>query len=67
MLGEAEARRKSCTGKNRYETRRIAQLALKGYQSVGKGAGLQSYRCPWCDGWHLGHGRQKWQKRSKWI
>ena len=49
---EAARRQKSCESKNRYATKGEAQLAIASCAEYGT-KGLQSYRCPYCDGWHL--------------
>ena len=49
---EEAQRRKACESKNRYSSRdeaRAAIAACKEYEAKD----LQTYRCPYCDGWHL--------------
>ena len=45
----------ACTGKLRFEPHRRDQ-ATKLAQSMGRRCGVKlvSYRCPHCDGWHVG-------------
>ena len=44
---------RGCSSKAVYVTRSEAKSLVRhgrrGY------AGLKPYRCPWCEGWHLGH------------
>ena len=49
---EAARRQKSCESKNRYATKDEAQLAIASCAEHGT-KGLSSYRCPYCNGWHL--------------
>jgi hypothetical protein len=49
-----------CQGKVRHETRRAAEKAMasqKRRHKIQPRAGqYRAYRCPKCDGWHLGSG-----------
>lgn len=45
-------RRKACESKNRYCSRADAEAAIASCAEHGT-RGLHSYRCPYCDGWHL--------------
>lgn len=48
-----EARRnKACQSKNRYTTRGEAEDAIAACAAYGT-TGLYSYRCEYCNGWHL--------------
>ena len=49
---EAALRRKSCESKNRYSSKYEAQQAIRSCEEHGR-TGLHSYRCPYCNGWHL--------------
>ena len=49
---ETARRQKSCESKNRYATKADALLAIASCAEHGT-KGLSSYRCPYCDGWHL--------------
>ena len=49
---EAALRNKACESKNRYSSRAEAQEAIRACEAHGK-RGLHSYRCQYCDGWHL--------------
>ena len=49
---EAALRRKACESKNRYTSKSEAEAAISECASYGT-TGLHSYRCPYCDGWHL--------------
>lgn len=46
---------RSCTGKRRFATRRLAVAAAD-----RKLARYDAYRCKFCDGWHLGHHKPGW-------
>ena len=49
---EAALRRKACESKNRYSCASDAQDAIRACAEHGT-TGLHSYRCPYCNGWHL--------------
>lgn len=49
---EAAQRHRACESKNRYATRGEAEAAIASCADYGT-TGLQSYKCPYCDGWHL--------------
>ena len=49
---EAALRKKACESKNRYISKSEAEAAISACASYGT-TGLHSYRCPYCDGWHL--------------
>lgn len=49
---EAALRKKACESKNRYISKSEAEAAISECASYGT-TGLHSYRCPYCDGWHL--------------
>ena len=49
---EAALRNKACESKNRYSSRAEAQEVIRECEAHGK-RGLHSYRCKYCDGWHL--------------
>lgn len=49
---EAALRKKACESKNRYMSKSEAEAAISACASYGT-TGLHSYRCPYCDGWHL--------------
>ena len=49
---EKALERKACTSKNRYTSKREAEEAIVACAAYGT-RGLHSYRCPYCDGWHL--------------
>ncbi len=52
-------RSKGCLNKNRYDTRELAESALRDYaHRYGEHGGVRVYRCKWCGGWHLGHDRK---------
>lgn len=49
---EAALRRKSCESKNRYASKYEAECAIASCADYGT-TGLHTYRCPYCNGWHL--------------
>ena len=49
---DAARRNKACERKNRYATQGEALLAIKSCADYGT-TGLRSYRCKYCNGWHL--------------
>lgn len=49
---EAARRKKACESKNRYASRYEALDAIASCAEHGT-TGLQCYRCPHCNGWHL--------------
>ena len=49
---EAARRDKACSSKNRYATQGEALAAIAACEEYGT-RGLQAYRCPYCNGWHL--------------
>ena len=49
---EAVRREKACESKNRYSTQWEAQEAIATCEAYGT-TGLKTYRCPYCNGWHL--------------
>lgn len=56
MSSKRHFRRRSCTGKVRYESAQAARYALycatKRYGYTGH---MHVYHCGFCGGWHLGH------------
>jgi hypothetical protein len=59
MASKRGIRRKSCTGKRRYVTVKEAKYAIytltraKGYTGT-----MNTYMCPFCNGYHVGHAGQ---------
>lgn len=49
---EQALRKKACLSKNRYDTRAEAEKTIRACEAHGT-RGLHTYRCPYCDGWHL--------------
>ena len=49
---EAALRNKACESKNRYSCQSDAQEAIRLCAEHGQ-TGLRSYRCKYCNGWHL--------------
>ena len=48
-------RERGCTSKAMFLSRREARSISR---QPWASSGLKPYRCRWCDGWHLGHGRR---------
>jgi hypothetical protein len=56
----------SCQAKVQYPTHEAAESALLARDDGGRGT--NPYRCPWCTGWHVGHGkgrRDTWKKKKR--
>ncbi len=49
---EVGRRNKACASKNRYATQSEARDAIFACAEHGR-TGLSTYRCPYCNGWHL--------------
>jgi len=49
---EAAQREKACESKNRYLSKGEALAAIAACEAHGT-RGLKTYRCPYCNGWHL--------------
>ena len=49
---DAAQREKACASKNRYQTQAEARAAIAACEQYGT-HGLHTYRCPYCNGWHL--------------
>lgn len=49
---EAALKRKACESKNRYSSKAEAEETILLCAEHGT-TGLHSYRCPYCNGWHL--------------
>ena len=49
---EEALREKACRSKNRYSCRSETEEAIRACADHGT-TGLHSYRCPFCNGWHL--------------
>lgn len=47
---------RGCTSKSVFVSRAEAKSRLR--HGRHQGAGLEAYRCRYCDGWHLGHRRR---------
>ena len=66
MASKRRKRRKSCTGKKRYPSRKEAMdsrdRVFKEYRIR-----LDAYKCDFCGGWHIGHGSRgrRYRKREK--
>lgn len=51
-VADDERRRRMCTGKTRFRDQSAADLAVRN-AAWGEGTRLRSYRCEYCDRWHL--------------
>ena len=51
---EEHLRHQACERKNRYDTQWDAESAIEGCYRHGA-RNLHTYRCPYCNGWHLTH------------
>jgi hypothetical protein len=51
------SRRNGCKGKVKHASREAAIIAMKRIRN----AGLNSYKCPRCGGWHLGTSNKPWR------
>lgn len=49
---EAAQRKKACESKNRYASRYEAEATIQDCADHGT-TGLECYKCPYCNGWHL--------------
>lgn len=49
---EEHRRTKACESKNRYSSRSEAMATIAECEAHGT-YGLQAYKCPYCNGWHL--------------
>lgn len=54
-------RRDGCAGKKRHRDKRSAVIALKAMNN----AGLGTYPCPKCKGWHVGTSRTEWKAQKR--
>ena len=60
-----ELRRRSCTGKVGYFSRRNARNAALGYQAHNGGSRVTAYRCQYDEGiWHIGHSDKRGRKSA---
>lgn len=59
MSSKRAIRRKSCKGKVRHVDATAAQAAIGGLnRAKGYQGRLDVYRCSFCGGYHVGHGKQ---------
>lgn len=49
---DAALRRKACESKKRYMSRFDAEAAIRSCEDYGT-RGLRTYKCAYCNGWHL--------------
>lgn len=60
MASKRAIRRRACTGKARHRTADFARIALaRLYGRVGYTGRMNVYRCPFCNGFHIGHAPRK--------
>ena len=54
-MDDEERRRRMCAGKTRYRDEAAAQVALHNieWDQSDSGGSLRTYRCDYCDRWHL--------------
>jgi hypothetical protein len=53
MSSKRRHRRKACTGKTRHVDLAAAREAA--LRARGRGHRVNTYPCPYCGGWHIGH------------
>lgn len=62
MSSKRRIRRKSCTRKIRHATEADAREHIGALvRRKGWTGRMNAYRCPFCNGWHVGHGGRQWQ------
>lgn len=49
-----ERKQRTCKTKYRYSTRKKARASARYCQRI-KGEFVEAYKCPHCQGWHIGH------------
>lgn len=60
MASKRRLRRRSCERKVRHEDPGAAWAMVKRlHRTKGDQGNLQVYRCPFCGGWHVGHGKER--------
>ena len=55
-MDDDERRRRMCTGKERHKDQAAAEQAMRRSEwnhEVGEAPALRTYRCDYCDRWHL--------------
>lgn len=56
MSSKRRIRRKSCTGKVRHASVEAGQREIhRLHRAHGYDGRMNCYRCPFCNGWHIGH------------
>lgn len=56
MASKRAVRRKQCDGKVRHPTQAVAANARRALiKAKGWTGTINTYRCPFCGGWHIGH------------
>lgn len=53
--------RHPCRGKVRHPHQRGAIIAMRKMNN----AQLTSYKCPFCEGWHVGHSNRMWKIQAR--
>lgn len=56
------SRERMCDGKHPHATRAEARTQANALRRAGSPGRLDTYRCPWCSQWHIGH-RPPWMRR----
>jgi hypothetical protein len=59
MASKRQVRRKQCVGKTRHKSKEDAFAASKGHEKTFNREKLLPYYCRFCQGWHIGHPKQK--------
>jgi hypothetical protein len=53
----------ACSRKIRYRNEKKARNAMKAIGKDGKIVMVRPYKCKYCQGWHLGHPKEDYEKR----
>ncbi len=61
MSSKRRIRRRSCGRKVRHADEVTAWRHIRALIRHKGERGLQGYRCPFCNGWHVGHGVREWR------
>lgn len=57
--------RRCCQGKRRYATETAAVAAFEKTHDRQAARGLNAYKCPFCNHWHIGHTKKRRKKKRK--
>lgn len=69
MSSKRRVRRRRCSQKRRYESAPAAAASLRKLLQIGRvHEGSECYHCKFCNGWHIGRGKQDrpGSKRKAW-